>query len=258
MKIGVDVSGLKEIEARLRGLQEKKIAVAKVAALNDAAREAYEASRREMGKVFDKPTPWVMGGVRYTKANREKPESSVDFDKWGNKYGVTVENVLRANIYSGQRKHKRHEIALQRIGVLPSGMAIVPGSAAQIDAYGNMSGGQIRQIQAYFRAAEMTAGFTANSTDKTRAKLARDNKRTGARGFAYFAIQKPHGKLLPGIYQRIKTGFGYAVKPVMIFVRVPRYKKTFDFYGVSDKAARMQFIKSFERYLDGLLKERGL
>ena len=76
-------------------------------------------------------------------------------------------------------------------------------------------------------------------------RLGRDNKKTGARGFAYFALQKPRGKLLPGVYQRIQTGFGSAVKPVMIFVRMPSYKSRLDFYGVADKAARAEFAVQF-------------
>ena len=91
MKISVDVKGIDAAVARLRGLQEKKIDVAKVAALNDAAYLASKEAAREMARVFDKPTPWVLGGVRYVKARRDKQESSVDFDKWGNKTNVTVD-----------------------------------------------------------------------------------------------------------------------------------------------------------------------
>jgi len=96
-------------------------------------------------RVFDKPTSWVLRSVRYTKSNRKtqtEMSATVDFDFWGNKQGVTVAHVLRAEIYGGQRKLKRHEIALQRIGILPPGHFIVPGDAAQMDAYGNMNPAQ--------------------------------------------------------------------------------------------------------------------
>lgn len=257
MKVTVDTKGLDATIARLRGLSEKKIDVAMKAALNDAAYLASKEASREMARVFDKPTPWVLGGVRYVKARSDKLESSVDFDKWGNKTNVTVEKVLAANIYSGIRKHKRHEVALNRVGILPNGMGIVPGAAAKLDQYGNMTGAQIVQIIAWFKGFG-EQGYKANSTKETRARLGRDNKKTGARGFQYFALQQKRGKLLPGVYQRIQTAFGSAVKPVMIFVRMPTYKKRFDFYGVADRAARKEFARAFPMYLDKLLKERGL
>jgi hypothetical protein len=243
--------------ARLRGLQEKKIDVATVAALNDAAYAASTATAQEMTKVFDRPTPWVFGGVRYIKARRDKMFSEVDFDKWGNKTNVTVGKVLLAQIYSGQRKHKRHEVALNRAGILPAGMGIVPGAAAIIDSFGNMSSAQIVQIMSWFKSFG-EQGYKANATDKTRAKKARDNKRTGQRGFTYFALQSRRGKLLPGVYQRFQTAFGSAIKPVMIFVRMPTYRKRLDFYGIADRVARNEFKRAFPSYLDQLLRERGL
>lgn len=258
MKINVHTSGVKEAQARLRGLAENKIKAATVAALNDGARAGYDAARKEMGRVFDRPTPWTLGGARYVKATKQKLESSIDFDKWGNKQGVTVEKVLSAQISGGPRKAKRHEVALRSLGVMPSNMLAVPGSAAKLDQYGNMSAGQIRQIQAFFGAAELVSGFSANSTAKTRAKLARDNKRTGARGFQYFALQQRRGKLLPGIYQRFATGFGSAIKPVIVFIKQANYRKRFDFYGVGKKAAQQQFSESIDRYLSQMFKERGL
>lgn len=256
MKISVDVKGLEAVAASLRGLKKEKIDVAKVAALNDAAYLAAKESSREMARVFDKPTPWVLGGVRYVKARRDKQEASVDFDKWGNKTNVTVEKVLAANIYAGTRKHKRHEVALNRAGILPAGMGIVPGDAAKLDGYGNMTGGQIVQIIAWFKAFG-EQGYRANIDDKGKARIGRD-KKSGKRGFAYFALQKRRGNLLPGVYQRFKTGFGSAINPVMIFVRMPAYRKRFDFYGVADRAARKEFDRSFPMYLEKLLSERGL
>lgn len=257
MKIDIDVKGLDATIASLRGLADKKINVATVAALNDAARAGYDATRKEMASVFNRPTPWVLGGARYVKARKDKPEAKIDFDKWGNKAGVTVERVLAAEIAGGGRRHKRHEVALQRVGILPTGMGIVPGAAAKLDQFGNMSSAQIVQVISWFKAFG-EQGYSANATDKTKTKRERDNKRTGARGFSYFALAQKRGRLLPGVYQRFTTAFGSSVKPVMIFVRMPSYRKRLDFYGVADRAARAQFAVSFPRYLDQMLRERGL
>ena len=236
---------------------EHKIVTAKVAALNDAA---YVGSRKtidEMRRVFDRPTPWVLGGVRYLKARKDKPQSQIDFDKWGNKTNVTVEKVLKAEIDGGARRLKRHELALQRVGVLPAGMAIVPGPKAKIDAYGNMASSQIVQIVSWFQGFEQQLGARQNMRDGGK-RLGRDNKKTGARGFAYVLIKHKRGKLIPGIYQRFDLAFGSAMKPVMYFVRVPRYQKRFDFYGVAERAATAEFKRAFAGYANQFLRERGL
>lgn len=256
MKIVFGTDGIDAAVARMRGLAEKKIRVAARAAVNVAARHGAEAPEQEMSRVFDRPTNWVLKGVRYKKATLDNLEAQIDFDAWGNKTGVTVDNVLRAEIFGGTRKHKRHEVALHRVGILPAGMHIVPGTAAQMDGYGNMKSSQIVQIIAWFRAFG-EQGYKANMTDRTKKRLGTD-KRTGWKGMQYFALQKRRGKLVPGIYQRFTFGHGSAVKPVMIFVRAPLYRRRFDFYGVAERAARQWFEPTFSYYLGNMLNERGL
>lgn len=268
MKIVADIKGMNEAVARIRGLSEKKITTATVAALNDAARAGYEASRAEMRRVFDRPTPWVLGGVRYVKARKDKLESKIDFDFWGNKQTVTVEDVLRAEIDGGKRRNKRHEAALKRAGILPAGMQIVPGQAADMDAFGNMKSSQIVQIMSWLQAFG-EQGYKANSTSETRAR-----KRKGTRtryGYEYFVVhpgtartwQRSIGKtgshkMQPGIYKRIFLAHGSAIKPVMIFVRSGQYQRRFDFYGVAQRSGLEMLKKQLPAYLKQMLAERGL
>ena len=267
------IDGLDAVQARQRGLADGKIKVAARAALNDAAFLGKKETEKRIAEAFDRVTPWIAKSVRYVKAKGDKLESSIDFDYWGNKTGVTAGKVLSAEIYGGQRRHKRHEVALQRLGILPSGMFIVPGEAAQMDGYGNMSASQIRQILSWFSAAEMTAGSTQNMTEKTRNRLRKGSMRKGrvTNGFEYFVVQpgqrrefqranggKGTHKMQPGIYQRIFLGQGTAIKPVMIFVKSPAYKQRLDFYRIVGDAALAEFKRAFPMYLEKLLKERGL
>lgn len=208
----------------------KQAEFAMMQTMNTAAYEGAQAVKQEISRVFDRPTNWVRGGVRYTKATRARLQCRIDLDFWGNKQGVTVDQVLKAEIHGGVRSLKRFEVALNRIGVLPAGMAVVPGSAAKLDQYGNMSVGQINQVLSWFQAFGQQ-GYSANMVDGGK-RLGRDNKRTGARGYAYFALQKPYGKLPAGIYQRFTTGFGSSVKPIMVFIRRPAYKSKLNFYGI--------------------------
>lgn len=239
----IELKGMDAMLANLRGV-EKQVKFANMVAVNRAAFKAREVVQREMSRVFDRPTQWVKGGVRVIKATKQDPTAIVDLDFWGNKQGVAVDKILSAEIKGGKRRHKRHEIALQRAGVLPSSMYIVPGEAAQLDQYGNMNSGQIVQVISWFRGFS-EQGYQGNMSDRRRASLGRDKKKTGQKGFAYFALTRRHGKLLPGIYQRLTFGHGTAVKPVMIFVKKSSYKPRLDFYGVADKAARSEFSEQF-------------
>lgn len=293
MKIKVDTRGLDTLKAQLRGLQEKKIKTAQVSALNEAAFSAAKAARGEIAKVFDRPTPLIQRSVVYFKAGlagrkvrvpgafnidgsglmtalqADRLEAVVDLSGEINKQGVSPDQVLNAQIRGGQRRHKRHEVALQRIGILPSGMYIVTGQAANVDQYGNMSSGQINQILSYFSAfAEQ--GYRANMTAAARAKRAKGTKR--ACGFEYFVVRpgdkrtwsRGEGKAVgshrmqPGIYQRVFSGFGTAIRPVMIFVSRANYRARLDFYGVAERTAVKAFNNAYPRYLAQMLKERGL
>lgn len=224
----------------LTGVATKQAEFAVMTTMNKAAYETSQVLSRRMAAVFDRPTSWVLNSIRYVKATRSNLVAKIDLDNWGNKQGVSVNHVLRAEIHGGNRNLKRSEVALSRAGVLPSGMAIVPGSAAKLDKNGNMSAAQIVQIISWFGGFG-EQGYSANMKDAGRRRLARGNKKQGRYGFAYFALKKPHGKLRAGIYQRFDTSFGSSVKPVMIFIKIPSYKKRFDFYELGIKTAMNAF-----------------
>lgn len=270
MKISVKIDGLDALQAKLRGLADGKIKAAAVSALNVAARVGAEETKKAMAQTFDRPTPWVVGGVRYVKARKDKLEASIDFDQWGNKTNVTVGKVLQAEIFGGQRKHKRHEIALQRAGILPPGMFITPGPAAIKDQYGNMAASQIVQIVSWFQGFETHKGTRQNMVDKTKMKIMAGRKIKGVkqRGFELFVLSEKVGKLPPGIYirkdynseegKRVAHLSHGGARAVMFFVKSANYKRRLDFYGIAEKAAIAKFNEAFPAYLDQLLKERGL
>ncbi len=85
---------------------------------------------------------------------------------------------------------------------MPQGWYSVPGAGAQIDRYGNISSGQIRQILSWFGAAERSAGSTQNMTADGRAKRRKGTKKNV--GYEYFCVMPGRQKNLkqPGIYQR--------------------------------------------------------
>lgn len=267
--IKIEFKGLNEAIAGLKRLSSGKINKARIAAMNDAAISGYQAGKVEISRVFNNPTRWVIGGIRYVKASQSRSFSSIDLDFWGNKQGVSVEKILSAQIYGGARRYKRHEVALNRVGILPDGMFIVPGEGADVDQNGNMKPSQIVQIISFFRAFG-EQGYRANMTTKNKSRIAGGSK--SKQGFEYFVVSpdshrtwsKGNGKAVgrrkmqPGIYKRIFFASGSAIKPVMIFVRAPRYGRRLDFFKVVGDAAQKQLAVSLDMYLNKMLKERGL
>lgn len=254
-------------------------------AKNDAARAAESALYRAQRAVFDRPTPYTApagpgssgGSVRVVFAGRSSADAFVFIRGPGQVPGGAIphQSYLRAQILGGSRRLKRLEVALQRAGAMPAGAFAIPagaaagrtggGGGARMDAYGNMSRGQVVQLIAYF------GGFgpgnkRANSTDRTRAKLARDRKRRGSgpfvavpgsgyvdtarevtRGREYFAVKERRGGLAPGIWERQRLGQGVAVRPVLFFVRAVRYPVRLRFADVVRAALAPTFAASMKR-----------
>lgn len=217
----------------------KQIVFATMTTINGAAYDGMKAVQKEIESVFDRPTRWVVGGVRYTKARKDKLSSTIDLDYWGNKQGVAVEKILQAQVFSGARRLKRFEVALNKIKVLPDGYAVVPGARVELDAHGNMPAGLIVQVLAFFRAFG-EQGYKSNMTDKTTKKLAKGSVRAKRRGLDYVLMREGNRSgFPPGIYRRQFFGFGgSSLEPIMIFIPIPSYRRRLDFYGLAEQAVQ--------------------
>lgn len=250
--IGFDVrQDVREVERMFSGLAKKQTPFATANAINTLLFASLAAEKREMERVFDRPTRYTLNSLRVRKAKKTDlagrmwVKSKLDAGK-----GTSPENYLLPNIEGGPRKAKRFEVALRRIGVLPEGWLSVPGEGATLDAYGNMSRAQIVQLLSWFHAFG-EQGYRANITEKTKARLKRGTKRKY--GISYYAAipgREKTRKLTPGIYKRIRTGFGTATVPVLIFIRRANYQaKRFDFEGIADRYVRAHFRAEFEKQM---------
>lgn len=130
-----------------------------------------------------------------------------------------------------------------------------------MDAYGNMSAGQIRQILSWFDAAENWAGSTQNMGLAGREKRLRGTKKRY--GFEYFIVApgsmrsfiRNSGKngthaMQPGVYKRTITGFGGAIKPILIYVKRVRYQPLLDFETVARDTANAKFQEEFAKAVE--------
>ncbi len=231
--------------ARIAGDQ---MPFATAVALTRTAKAAKEEIERQLPSLIDNPTPYTMRGFRLYPATKRKLLAEVDF-RVAMGRGTQGRDYLAPLVYGGERKLKAFERSLQRVGLLPTGMAAMPGHAAKLDAHGNMSRGQIVQILSYFKAFG-EQGYRANITDKRKKAMAEGrDKRSGPRGISYF-VGKPNGGRHPtGIWQKTDFGreLGSAVKPIIIFINKPSYRAQLDVPGIAQRVIRDRFADELSR-----------
>lgn len=241
-------SNLEETVSQWARVMGSQMPFATALALTRTAKAAKEEVERQLPSLIDRPTPYTMRGFRLYPATKLKLLAEVDFrPAFGS--GTSARDYLSPLVYGGGRKLKAFERSLERTGLLPSGYAALPGSAAKIDAYGNMSRGQIVQIVSYFKSFG-EQGYSANMTDKKIARLAKGSKRTGAHGVSYF-IGRPAGGRLPlGVWQKTYLGHGSAIKPIIIFAKLPTYRAQLDVPGIAKRVISERFVIELKQAME--------
>lgn len=217
---------------------ESQIPFATAKGLTKTAQDVREVLRAEMRKVFKNPTPYTLNSLYLRPATKARLEAEV----WL-KYGSRPEHYLLPQIAGGSRPMKRFEQRLQMMGLMRTDQRAVPAAGAKLDAYGNMSRGQIVQVLSQLRT-DVVSGVTQNASNSKRSKAKRS-------GVEYFVSRGPSSQrygyagrsrgtmfmqhLPAGVWARYSFAWGSAVKPVMIFVNATRYSKRFDFFGLAEK-----------------------
>lgn len=239
----IEVTGLEGLRKELEQFSERRLNAAVATAMTRTAVQVRSVVQAHAGAVFDRPTPYTLRQLRYTAATAQRPVAVVGFDidavqdVFGNvvryqaaKAGSTpAGKYLQFQAEGGQRNAKRFEVALQAAGVLPKGYVVTPGQGAKIDAYGNVSRGQIIQVLSQLRI-QLVAGTNRSSTGNARKRIAAQRKAGGQ-----FFVAPVGGRLQPGVYQRELLGRN--ITPMFIFVQGARYRRRFDFYGVAERKA---------------------
>ena len=236
---------VKSAVEQLAYAKDKQLPFATSLAINNTAKIIKEREVHEMRDVFDRPTPYVLNSIFIRPSNKQNLTATVGIKDFGR---TPAAKVLESEIAGGSRRLKRYEVALRAVGALPNGYYTVPGEAATMDQYGNVAPSQLRQILSFFRA-NRDVGFTSNSTDKTRAKLAKGTKKRA--GISYFSGSPGDGKLPQGIWKRTTsgsfTGPSKPLQPILIFVRDVHYQPTYDFEFVAKLAYEQNLNNEFEK-----------
>ena len=213
-------SNVKDVSRWLDDAQKKQIPFATVYAMTLTARDVHTAEISVMSRVFDRPTPYTLNALRVIPATKQTYVASVAFKEFG---GTPAKRFLNPEVHGGPRSRKAHE---RRLAPLMGGYQFaVPARGTDRDAYGNMKGGEYRKIISQLK---VSGDPTANASKSGRSKRARKNN-------AYFV----KGRI---VYHR--TGAG--IKPALVFVSAPRYRKRFPFYETAAHVVADKFKVNFE------------
>lgn len=249
-------------------------------ALNDTLFDARKAVQGAMQSVFDRPTPFVLSGVKVTLPRTIRDTSAltqaaglgpgrfgagsplvgvISIDESGRGKGPSQEQVLRAEVFGGARGLKGAERRLQAVGVMSPGQYMVPtrdllSQGNLTDAYGNVKGAFIRTLLSYLQAFTEGQGFKANTSQKNRDRLALRGRNSSGfatiNGVAYFASKgrgERNGRaqhLPAGIWAKRGTG-GARVYPVFLFVNTPIYQKRLRFDEIVSNAVQQNFARRY-------------
>lgn len=265
------VTELRQMARDIRS-QGRAIDRAQLEALDRLAVDVADAEVREIDDSFDGATPFTRNSVFVQRTRNRVPEARVGLK---NDYGTGQRGAvrwLRPEIEGGGRPQKAFERAIRGLGVMDGTQYIVPGAYAQLDAYGNISRGQLMQILSQLRAftgAETQSRNLPRDGDYERNRSGRTPGQVRRAAYRralgqYFAVgPMPRGGLRPGIYQRQVAGrrlVGPASpkpRPVLIFVDRVEYERRFAFWDAGHYAIQRHWPQRMDEALARYAPGRG-
>ncbi len=235
MGAGCDIS---KLEIGMDDWEKRKLPYATATALTRTAKRVQAAFVSAMKDKFDRPTPYVLNGTFVKPATAKTLTAIVGWKDWAEK-AVPASKFMLPQVQGGRRDLKSTEKMLQMKNYLPSGRFTVPGSAAKLDSYGNMSRGQLVQLISALQAFP-ERGYNANrNVIKARAKL-----KKGVKLPEFFVGQPGGGRLPLGVYQRMHDN---TIRPILIFVKSPNYKILIPFAAIANNVYTADFQEEFNR-----------
>lgn len=227
---------------QLTQLEKQQLPFATMQAINQTAFEIQKRWKDIMPRIFDRPVALTLAAVKYDKATKSNLVASVKVRDEIFK-GTPPAKYLAAQVMGGTRRQKGIERRLSAVDILPAGMFVVPGKGARLDQHGNVPRSQITQIK-----SQLGAQFDqlANETNTSRERRLKRNAKKGVRGENFFAIKTQKGRLSPGVYERVTTGFGSALRSVLHFVRSVSYRRRYPVFDIAQRVFDRRFPANFE------------
>ena len=240
----INVDPGKAFSRQLTALETKQLPFAMMMAINQTAVDTQARWAEVMPQVFDRPTALTLKAVIVRKASMQAPTAQIYIRDDAFK-GNPPAKYLLAQVEGGQRNRKAFENRLTAAHILPAGMFAVPGKGAQLNANGNIAGGQVQAI-----LSQLGAQFDPlnNQTDISAGRRRRRAIKKGDRNGDYF-VPRRTSKLPPGVYQRITTGFGSALRSILHFTKKATYRKRYNIFAIAQKSFDRRFPINFEEQL---------
>lgn len=225
VRIAVDADNM--LGRQFSELERQNLGFAVMQACNATAFEIRQTWARTAPRVFDRPTALTLRAAQYKQATRQRLYAEVFLrDEASN--GTPPAKYLQTEVEGGQRRKKGFEILLQQKGAMPAGMFAVAGKGAPLDRFGNVKAGQVSKILSQLGARQ---DRYQNQTDASQKRQRARRKRGGE----YFVVKQRRGRLLPGVYERIDTGFGSAVRSVFIFTHKASYRPRYNIFALAER-----------------------
>lgn len=226
IRIAVDADNM--LGRQFTQLERQNLAFAVMQACNATAFDIRQQWEGAAARVFDRPARMTQRAAQYRKATKDKLFAEIYLrDEASN--GTPPAKYLLPQVDGGTRRKKGFEVLLQQRGAMPAGMFAVAGDGADLDQHGNVRARQVSQILSQLGARQ---DALQNQTDTSKARRRSKRKRGGE----YFALQAQRGKLRPGIYERITTAWGSAVRSVFIFTNGATYTPRYNIFGLAQRA----------------------
>ena len=234
LDIGVDDGPLTKSAMEL---QRRHIPFALIKTATDLAKLVKEGELAVMSRRLDRPIETTLNSLFVRWATKSKPAQVWFKDSWTT--GIPADAYLQQTVFGGVRPHKRFEKALIARGIMKSGQYALP-SVSFLNQYGNVSRGMMTKVLSGMGAAETSSGFKANATDSKRS-MAKGNRR-------YFGGVVGDES---GVWERMNTKWGAAVRPVFIFSdSAPVYRTIFPFFKIAENIVKAHKGQVFADAMD--------
>lgn len=240
--IGISVKAdFKQLSRFFSDMEKKQMPFVVAKTLTELAKNTEKVTYAQMRSVWDRPTPFVMKGLRTKPATKRDLTARVYVKDWspGGKNPRGLADIIGHQFAGGGRQRKALEYRFEQAGLITPGEFLAPGAAAKLDQYGNLSRGQIAQI-----VSQIKVGLDPYSWKSTSARSRRNVKKAGE------MFWSRGGRLPRGVWMRA----GETVKPILIVVARPTYRQRIDLQRNADMVAKRDLSTLFSKNMTEALR----
>lgn len=227
-------------ESSARSFREAGRMLPRVAAktFTALAQDGRKGIRAAMRDGFDRPTPFTLSRVGFAPASPKDLRAVVGVPNSNAAGGKSTSEYLRPGAYGARARYqKKSEYLLARMGYLPRGWVMLPGSflRGKTNGYGNVPGSYYKQI---IRDLQIK-----NTKGPPKPRFGAAQRRAARMGVSneFFAVgsgrntlNKGGGWLPPGVYRRTGPG-GRVLQQYFRFMPRAAYDQAIDIErGVRD------------------------